>query len=299
MDNGEAMRRIRGITVVGAVVNTILALVKTAGGMLVGSMALVADGIHSFSDLLSDAVVLLAATLSARPPDEGHPYGHGKYETFAAVIVALVVTAAGARIVYEAGAAFYHHEVFVAGPAVLLLAALSIAAKEVLFRVTLMVARHTGSPSLRANAWHHRTDALSSFAVLVGALASVAGWPHGDQAAGVVVGLMVLTAGASMGISGLRDLSEHSIEEGALGEIRTCLDCAPGIRGWHRLRTRKVGREVFADVHVLLDPEISVARGHSVVSGLEEAIRHRLRHPVHFTIHMEPDDAEHRIPGGP
>lgn len=298
METGEATRRIRRITIVGAVANTALALVKIGGGLLVGSMALVADGIHSFSDLLSDGVVLLGVSLSARPPDDNHPYGHGKFETFATVVVAAILVVAGAGIAYDAAAAFYNHELFVAGPTVVVLALLSIGTKEALYHGTLRVAERTGSPSLRANAWHHRTDALSSLAVLAGALASLAGWHHGDQAAGVVVGLMVLAAGASIGLGGLRDLAEHSIEEGTLVEIRACLDRYPGLRGWHRLRTRKVGREAFMDVHVLLDPSISVSEGHRIVTRLEDAIRSRLRHPVHFSIHMEPDDPDHRVSGG-
>ncbi|MFH1531194.1 MAG: cation diffusion facilitator family transporter [Pseudomonadota bacterium] len=294
MDTREVTRRIRRITIIGAAVNTALSFVKILAGGLVGSVALIADGIHSLSDLLSDGVVLLGAALSARPPDDGHPYGHGKYETFATVVMALILVAAGAWIVYEAAAGFYHHEVFIAGPTVLLLAAVSIVSKEVLYRVTLAVARRTGSPSLRANAWHHRSDAMSSVAVLAGAVASLAGWHHGDQAAGVLVGLMILVVGASIGISCLRDLSEHSAEEDILAEIRSCLDRDPGIRGWHCLRTRKVGREIFADAHVLLEPEISVSEGHRVVSLLEDSIRVRLNFPVHFTIHMEPDDDENR-----
>ena len=298
MEIGEVTRRIRRITVIGAAVNTLLSLAKIGAGGLVGSVALVADGIHSLSDLLSDGVVLLGATLSARPPDEGHPYGHGKYETVAAVVVALILMVAGGLIAFDAAAGFYRHEVFVAGPTVLILAVISIASKEVLYRVTLAVARRTGSPSLRANAWHHRTDAMSSVAVLIGAVASLAGWHHGDQAAGVIVGLMVLAAGVSIAISCLRDLLEHSVEEDTLGEIRECLDRAAGIRGWHRLRTRKVGREIFADVHVLLNPEITVSEGHQLVSRLEETVRDFIQDPVHFTIHMEPDDEENRLSTG-
>lgn len=295
METGEATRRIRRITIIGAVLNTALALVKIGGGLLVGSMALVADGIHSFSDLLSDGVVLLGVSISARPPDDNHPYGHGKFETFATVVVAGILVVAGGGIAYDAAAAFYSHEIFVAGPLVVVLALVSIGTKEALYHGTLRVAKRTGSPSLRANAWHHRTDALSSVAVLAGALASLTGWHHGDQAAGVVVGLMVLAAGASIGIAGLRDLSEHSIEEGTLVEIRACLDRDPGIRGWHRLRTRKVGREAFMDVHVLLDRAITVSAGHRIVTRLEDEIRRRLLHPVHFSIHMEPYDPDHRV----
>lgn len=298
METREATRQVRRVTIIGAVVNLLLAGVKIAGGALVGSVALVADGIHSLSDLLSDGVVLLGATLSARPPDASHPYGHGKFETFAALVVAAILMAAGGGIAFDAAAAFYRHEVFVAGPTVLLLAGLSIVAKEALYRMTLVIAHRTGSPSLQANAWHHRTDALSSIAVLAGALASIAGWEHGDQAAGVVVGVMVVGAGASIGMSCLRDLAEHSIEEGTLEEIHACLDRDPGIRGWHRLRARRVGREIFADVHVLLDPEISVSEGHFLVSCLEDSIRERFAHPVHFTIHMEPDDDDNRLSPG-
>ena len=294
MNPKQAARKIGRVTIIGALVNCLLGLVKILVGSFVGSVALVADGVHSFSDLVTDGVVIFGAWASAQPPDENHPYGHGKFETFAAAAVALVLVGAGGGVAYNAAVSFYHHEVFVAGPVVLLTAGISVVAKEVLYRLTRIVARQTNSPSLVANAWHHRSDALSSVAVLLGAAGSMAGWRYGDQVAGIVVGIMVVGVGISIGIGAISDLAEHSIEEEVLREIRACLDEDRDVRGWHRLRTRRIGREIFMDVHVLLDPEISVSEGHEIVTCLEEAIRERLQSPIHFGVHMEPDDEEHR-----
>ena len=291
----QAARKIGRVTIIGALVNCLLGLVKILVGSFFGSVALVADGVHSFSDLVTDGVVIFGAWASAQPPDENHPYGHGKFETFAAAAVALVLVGVGGGVAFNAAVSFYHHEILVPGPLVLLVAGISVGAKEILYRVTRSVARQTNSPSLVANAWHHRSDALSSVAVLIGAAGSMAGWHYGDQVAGIIVGLMVVGVGVSIGIAAINDLAEHCIEEEVLKEIRTCLDDDLDVRGWHHLRTRRIGREIFMDVHVLLDPEISVSEGHKIVTCLEEAIRARLQSPIHFGIDMEPDDEEHRL----
>jgi cation diffusion facilitator family transporter len=280
---------IRKITIRGAIVNVALAAVKMAVGVVTGSVSLIADGVHSLGDLVTDGIVLLGVHISAAPPDESHQYGHGRFETFAAIAVAIVLIAAGAGLAWKAGDSLYRHEHLVPGLPVLLVALVSIASKEVLYRRTRAVGIRTGSPSLMANAWHHRSDALSSVAVLAGAVAGLAGWSHADQVAGIIVGLMVVSAGGRVAWDGFQELAEHAVEKDVLDRIRECLDTCPDLRGWHRLRTRRVGREVFMDVHVLLDPDLSVAAGHRIVSDLEETIYKSIDTPVSFSIHMEPD----------
>jgi len=287
-DGKRRFDQIKKITLIGALANLLLAAVKLAVGSLSNSAALVADGVHSLSDLLSDAVVLVGAWFSGLPADESHPYGHGKFETFAAVGVALFLIAAGVEIAWGAGVSLYEHEVFYGGPPVLFVAAASVVVKEVLFHFTRKVGVSTRSPSVVANAWHHRSDALSSLAVLAGGIGGMAGWGHADQVAAILVGIMVATAGTKIGFEALGDLSERSIGRRDLDRIRTCLNDHPGVHGWHQLRARTVGREIFMDVHVLLDPALSVSAGHEIVDQLQERIKQTVARPINFSIHMEP-----------
>lgn len=285
---------IRRITIGGAIVNVLLAGLKMGVGVLVGSVALIADAVHSLGDLATDALVLFGAHISAAPSDESHPYGHGRFETLAAIGVALVLVVTGAALAWKAGVSLYGHEHFTRGVPVLIVALISIAAKETLFRRTRAVGIRTRSHSVMANAWHHRSDALSSVAVLAGAVAGVAGWDYGDHVAAIIVGLMVVSAGGRIAWDGIQELAEHAVEQEVLDQIKSCLDTNPEVRGWHRLRTRRVGREICMDVHVLLDPELSVAAGHRIVSALEETILGHLDTPISFSIHMEPDEPAQR-----
>ena len=280
--------RIRRITLWGAIVNVFLAVIKIVSGVMSGSVALIADGVHSFSDLLTDVVVVVGVYVSDLPPDKTHPYGHGKYETFASMIVALALGAVGIGIAWEAGSSLYDHEESFPGPVVLIVAFVSIVAKEVLFHATRLVARQTNRPSVLANAWHHRSDALSSVAVLIGGAAGMMGWGHGDQIAGILVGVMVLGVAIKLFAEGARELSEHAVSEDTLARVRQCLDGHTDVRGWHRLRSRKVGREVFMDVHIFLQPDMTVAQGHDIADTLEREIRDMMATPVNITIHMEP-----------
>ena len=285
--------RLRRVTIWGAVINVILAVIKIVSGMMSGSVALVADGVHSFSDLLTDVVVVVGVYVSDLPPDKTHPYGHGKYETFASIIVSLALGAVGIGIAWEAGISLYDHKESFPGPVVLIVALLSIVSKEALFHATRIVAQQTDRPSVLANAWHHRSDALSSVAVLIGGIAGLLGWGHGDQIAGILVGVMILGVSIKMFADCIRELSEHSVAEETLAKVRECLNGHTDVMGWHRLRSRKVGREVFMDVHIFLQPDMTVAQGHDIADTLEQEIRDVVATPANITIHMEPF-TEHR-----
>jgi cation diffusion facilitator family transporter len=280
---------IRRITLVGLAINVFLIIVKFFIGLLTGSMALIADGLHSLSDMLTDIIVIVGAYFSDMPPDESHPYGHGKIETFSALGVSLFLIATGGAIAVDSGLALYSHQSFIPGFPVIGAALVSIVLKEILYHATRRVARQTHSPSVLANAWHHRSDALSSVAVLLGGVAGLFGFDHGDQVAGIVVGIMVTGAGGSIASGAIGDLMERSIGEADLKTIRACLEAHPKARSWHRLRTRKVGREIFLDAHVLVDPALTVAEGHAVAHEIQEAICAQITLPMNFTIHIEPE----------
>ncbi len=274
--------------------NLLLAAVKLGTGALIGSVALIGDGVHSFSDLLTDFVVLVAARLGSQPADETHPWGHGKYETFGVLIIALAVIAAGVEIGWIAGGALSRGEVHYPGPLVLVVAAFSVALKEVLYRVSRRAGEQTRSQVLIANAWHHRSDALSSLVVLAAGVLSLAGWGHADQAAGIIVGLMVVVVGVRFGWEAIGELMEKS----AGGEVETriagVLDRAEAILGWHKLRTRNVGRELFIDLHVVVPSKMTVVEADCVTHRVEKAIRRELDRPCNVMVHIDPEKSDCR-----
>ncbi len=284
-----AARQIRSVTYLGMVVNVILAIMKMAIGLTVSSLAMVADAIHSLSDLVTDAVVLVGARLGAREPDLSHPYGHGRLETFSAVLVALILMAVGAAMVYQATVSIARNESTAPHWGILAGALLSILGKEWLYRVTRKVAVRVHSAAIYANAWHHRSDALSSVAVLIGFIALEAGFGHGDQLAAIAVGLMVVFVGGKVISDSLTELTEGAVDPATVDHIKTIISATPAIRDWHRLRTRTVGREVFLDVHILVDPALNVAAAHEISEKLEKTLDEQISRPVNITVHIEPD----------
>jgi cation diffusion facilitator family transporter len=284
-----AGKEIRSITYIGIAVNIALFGVKLVIGLLAGSLALIADGIHSGSDVATDAVVLLGVCLGARKADQSHPYGHGRAETFSGGLIALVLIFVGGAMIYYATVAIARDEVTTPRLGVLTAAVVSIAAKEWLYRVTQRVAIRTHSTVLYANAWHHRSDALSSVAVVIGFISLELGFGHGDQAAAIAVGVMIIWVGVKVIGDSLRELTEGAVDEGTIDQIKRIINANSQIRQWHRLRTRTVGREVFIDLHILVDPNLSIAAAHEISEGLENALDEQISRPVNITVHIEPD----------
>jgi len=291
------MRGDRGmrVTAVGMGANLFLLVLKLVVGVLVGSAALVADAAHSLSDLLTDVVAMLGIRLSARPADESHQYGHGRFETIAASLIGVALVVAGVLIAWDAGLSLYRQEYIVPGYPVLVVAVASIGLKEWLYQATRRVVRRVKSPALSANAWHHRSDALSSVAVLIGAVAGMLGWGHGDQVAAIAVGVMVCVVGLSSLWKVFMELTEGSISAEERGTIVKAIESVPGVKGWYRLRTRLVGREVYMDVSVLVDEKLSVGESHAICTSVEEAIDGALERPVSVVVHCEPRNGS----GGP
>lgn len=271
------------------VVNILLAILKTTIGVLVSSLAMIADGIHSLSDLATDAAIIVGSYWGAKKPDRTHPYGHGRMETFSGLFVAVVLMAVGGLMVYEATMAIARNETTSPHWAVLAGALLSIIAKEWLYRATKRVARRLHSPAVYANAWHHRSDAFSSVAVLIGFIAMTVGFDHGDQVAAIAVGFMIVVVGGRVITNSLMELTEGAVDPETVEHITSVIRANPAIRQWHRLRTRTVGREVFLDVHILVDPQLNVAAAHDISEGLERALDEQISRPVNITVHIEPD----------
>ena len=289
-----ASRQIKSVTYLGIVINVALTVVKVVIGLLSGSLALLADGIHSLSDIVTDAVVLLGLRWSSKEPDQSHPYGHGRAETFSAGLVALVLIVVGGAMIYYATLAIARDEMTTPRIGVLIAAMFSIAAKEWLYRVTKKAAIQSNSPALYANAWHHRSDAFSSIAVVIGFISLKFGFGHGDQTAAAAVGLMIILVGVRVISDCMRELAESAIDTDTIEHIKQIINSDSSIRQWHNLRTRTVGREVFLDLHILVDPELNIAAAHEIAERLENALDEEISRPVNITVHIEPDTPELR-----
>jgi cation diffusion facilitator family transporter len=284
-----AGRQIKSITYIGIAVNIALAVVKVVIGSLAGSLALVADGVHSLSDVATDAAVLLGLRLGSKGPDQSHPYGHGRAETFSAGLIALVLILVGGVMIYYATMGIARDEVTIPRLGVLIAAIVSIVAKEWLYRATQKIAIQSHSPALYANAWHHRSDALSSVAVVIGFISLEFGFGHGDHVAAIAVGLMIIWVGVRIVSDSLRELTEGAVDSDTIEHIRGVINANSSVHQWHKLRTRTVGREVFLDLHILVDPDLSIGAAHEIAESLENALHEQITRPVNITVHIEPD----------
>jgi len=289
-----AGRQIKSITYIGIAVNIALSVVKVVIGSLAGSLALLADGVHSLSDVATDAAVLLGLRLGSKEPDQSHPYGHGRAETFSAGLIALILILVGGAMIYYATMAIARDEVTTSRFVVLIVAIVSIVAKEWLYRATQKIAIKSHSPALYANAWHHRSDALSSVAVVIGFISLEFGFGHGDQVAAIAVGLMIIFVGVRIIGDCLRELAESAIDAETIEHIKNIINADSSIRQWHKLRTRMVGREVFLDLHILVDPALNITAAHEITESLENALDEQIAQPVNITVHIEPDTPELR-----
>jgi cation diffusion facilitator family transporter len=297
MENNKqaiAGRQIKSITYLGMVVNIALSVIKVAIGLSAASLALVADGVHSLSDVATDVAVLLGLRIGSKEPDQTHPYGHGRAETFSAGLVALILIIVGGAMIYYATLAIARDEITTPRLAVVIAAIISIASKEWLYRATQKVAVQFHSPALYANAWHHRSDAFSSVAVAIGFVSLEFGFGHGDQVAAIAVGLMIIWVGISVISDTLRELTEAAVDPDTIEHIKEIINADSSIRHWHKLRTRTVGREVFLDLHILVDPDLKITAAHEISERLEKTLDKQITRPINITVHIEPDTPELR-----
>ncbi len=284
------------VTLVGAVVDLLLAVFKIIAGVIGHSGALIADGIHSFSDLLSDGVVFYAAKHSADEADEDHPYGHERFETVATLGLAIILAIIGTGIVVNgferlSNPSELSHSAWILG-----VAALSIFSKEALYWYTLKVAKTYKSDMLKANAWHHRSDALSSIVVFVGILGSLNGYLYLDSVAAIVVGLMIIYIAWELGTGATKELVDTSIDAQQVEQLRNAIGMISGVNNVHSLRTRKIGHRISADVHVQVDPFLSVSEGHIISVSVERVAKECLEDLHDVTVHIDPEDDENAAP---
>ena len=284
-----ANRQIRNVTNLAIVINIALCAVKVITGLLAGSMSLVSDGIHSLSDMTTDLMILLGVRLGSKQPDQKHPYGHGRLETLATGAIAIALLLVGMGTIYYAVIDIAKNHIRTPHLPVLIVAILAIIAKESISRVTRKVAIKTHSAALYANAWEQRSDAFSSLAVIIGYIAMKFGFHHGDQIATIVVGTMIALVGVKVIGGCIDELTESAVDSETIEHVKSIIDSNSQIRQWHNLRSRLVGREIFLDLHILVDPDLNIAAAHEISENLEKALHERMTQPVNITVHIEPD----------
>ncbi|MFM2111425.1 MAG: hypothetical protein RLZZ271_85 [Pseudomonadota bacterium] len=289
-------------TWVSVVVNLLLTAAQIVAGVLTKSQGLIADGIHSLSDLVSDAVVLVASRESRKDADQDHPYGHHRYETGASMALGLILATVGAGMLWSAVQQLQSPEsVAPVHIAALWVAALALVAKEALFRYMLAVAKRVKSSMLVANAWHARSDAASSLVVGLGIAGNLMGYPFLDTVAALIVGLMILRMGWRFGWEALGDLMDRAADESEVAAIRETLLATPGVMHAHDIRTRKMGDMLLVDVHLEVDATLTVEQGHNIAVAARANVlkRHRV---LNLMTHVDPcnrPDLDHGTPASP
>ena len=276
--------------VIGMIANLLLSLFKFVGGILGNSVALVADAIHSLSDLVTDIIVLFTHRIGKMPQDEDHPYGHGRAETIGATVIGMLIIVTGIGVTYETWEAM--GEGFGQAPGLLAASAalFSILVNEGLFHYTRRVGEETNSPSLVANAWHHRSDAISSIAALIGIVGAWQGFAFMDPLAGAVVGCLIVKVGIDITRQGVRDLMDTALSDEHTKKIHAILSEIPEVLHFHDLRTRVIGGEFLIDVHILVDPEMTVTEGHRVAETARRNLIKTIRNIQDVLVHV---DGEH------
>ncbi len=270
----EASRR---VTMVSVAWNLVLTLAQILIGIIGNSQALIADGMHTLSDLVTDFMVLFALKHGKKGADEEHPYGHARIETAVTLILGIILLAVGVGIAVNAGIRLSTAQTFVIPSAITLwIAIFTLAAKEGLYRYTMITADRYDSNMLRANAWHHRSDALSSLIVAAGIGGSLLGFGYLDAVAAVVVALMVAKVGVDLAWQSLRELIDTGLSAADLEAIRRTILAVSGVQALHLLRTRRIGGQALVDVHIIVDDRLSVSEGHQI----SETVRGRLMHEV-------------------
>ena len=288
-------REIYKVTLVGSAVNVLLTVFKFVAGIVGHSAAMTADAVHSLSDLLTDAVVLLFVRISSKPEDKDHDYGHGKYETLATTIIGLALAAVAVGLGWTAveSMLFWYNGGTLPAPGMLALwaAVVSIVLKELVYRYTVHRGHVLNSPAVEANAWHHRSDALSS----LGTLAGIGGaillgnrWTVLDPLAGLVVSLFILRVAWKLLKGSFNELLEASLPDEVEREILEVVNSFPDVSDPHHLRTRRIGSRYAIELHIRMDGSMPLAESHARTCEIEQALKARFGERTHITLHVEP-----------
>ena len=284
-------RVIRNVTVVGSVVDALLALGKLTGGTVAQSQSLIADGIHSVSDLVTDFLVILAARHSSQEADSEHPYGHGRIQAIATALLAVSLAAIALGIAWDALSRLRGNgELMTPGWLAVAVAAVSVVAKEAVYQYTIRVGRKLDSGLLRANAWHSRTDALSSLIVIAGVLGVMLGFPWADAIGAVGVAVIIFYAAFKIGREAFDELIDTGLDPKTLTLMRETILSVSGVIDVHEIRTRRMGSQLLADMHIHVNPLISVSEGHHIGDRVMQVLGERFKTLADIVVHIDPED---------
>ena len=289
-------RKIMAVTLIGSLANFLLLVFKFIAGVLGHSSAMIADAVHSLSDFVTDVLVLLFINISSKPKDEGHDYGHGKYETLATTIIGIVLMCVGAGLFWDGvnkvfGFYLGGEQLESPGKIALIAAIISILIKEALYRLTLYVGKKENSQAVIANAWHHRSDAFSSIGTTLGIGGAILlgdNWRVLDPIAAVIVSILIVKVAFQLVIPAINDLLEKSLPTEVEDKILSIINETPEVRNPHNLCTRRIGNDFAIEVHIRVDGQITVSRAHELTKEIESKLRLKFGPATHIVLHVEP-----------
>ena len=291
----ERNKEIYKVTMVGGAVNVVLLLFKFVAGIVGHSAAMVADAVHSLSDFVTDVIVLVFVHISGKPKDKSHDYGHGKFETLAMTVIGLALLVVAVGIVYSGMTKIidWANGTDLEAPGMLALwaALLSIVLKEGVYRYSMVKARELNSQAVEANAWHHRSDALSSLGTAIGIGGAIflgKRWTVLDPIASVVVGMFIVKVAIDLLRRGIGDLMGQSLPDAVEEEMLQMVGAIPGVVEPHNLRTRRIGNHYAIELHIRMDGDISLRESHDKASEVEDMLRNRYGEDTHVAVHVEP-----------
>jgi cation diffusion facilitator family transporter len=293
----ERNQEIYKVTLVGGLVNVLLLLFKFVAGIVGHSAAMVADAVHSLSDFVTDVIVLVFIHISGKPKDKSHDYGHGKYETLALTLIGVALLIVAIGILYSGAAKIYvwanGGQLEAPGTLALWAALLSVLLKEAVYQYSMVKARQLNSQVVAANAWHHRSDALSSIGTAIGIGGAIflgQRWTVLDPIASVVVGAFIVKVAVDLLRNGIGDLMEQSLPDAVEEEMLRIVGALPGVVNPHDLRTRRIGNHYAIELHILMDGDISLREAHNKASEVEDLLRARYGEDTHVAVHVEPKE---------
>ncbi|MGB3998415.1 MAG: cation diffusion facilitator family transporter [Desulfomonilia bacterium] len=289
-DRGVPVAQGERITWLGVATNILLIVVKFAAGVIGHSQALIADAVHSISDLFTDFVVLLGLRFGRKPPDESHHFGHGRIETVASAVVGLALVAVAIFIGVGAARDIYHHVERQPTWIAIAAAAVSILVKEILYQYTVRVGRRIHSQAVIANAWHHRSDALSSVAVLIGVTGAQLrpGWHILDAYAALLVSFFIVKVGIDVLWGAVQEFADTAPNPEVVENIRACIWGVEGVEGVHDLKVRSTGGIYEVQVHLEVKKTLTIAEGHIIINQARECLRDAVKDVGEITVHLDP-----------
>jgi len=293
-------QQISRITWIGMAINAVLTAFKLFAGIVGKSSAMVADGVHSLSDFISDIIILVFLKISSRSRDKDHDFGHGKFETMATFILSLILVVVAGRILTDGIdnilAVLDGQTIASPGRIALIAAAVSIIAKEFCYQITARVGKKVNSPAVMANAWHHRSDALSSIGSLIGIAGAIFlgdKWIILDPIMGCIISVVIFVVAFKMGLPSVRQLLDVSLPDETEAEIMRIASSVEGVKDVHNLKTRQSGPSVIIDMHIMVDHNVTIVEAHHIATEVESRMAEHFGNETQVNVHVEPDNYSH------